>query len=322
VGNFILFPQQVGKFLLVDLNVLLEVFVHLAQFVALLNELGILRQNAIDVFLTHLFVVHRDVLYHLQLLLHPPRLALQLLVDLFCGVLLFGGIALIQSCLALALVDQLLQAAACSLGIIVRVGDGSDLGLEVLELVVIGVDLTLGQFDFAFEACDFDVELLELQGLLLVFLALPDEFVEHVLQIAFAATDFLDHLRLLLLQALDLAVQHVSEVLECGLLIPRILACIFLALDDLQPFEQLMLHLQDFFITLEVLESNVVVLLEQLLEHLLLLFVLPLQTSVFLSQAVIPRLQLFIYGLHLYDLLLLAADLLLNLALVVFFLAG
>jgi iron only hydrogenase large subunit-like protein len=61
---------------------------------------------------------------------------------------------------------------------------------------------------------------------------------------------------------LDLAVKHVSEVLESSLLVSGVLACFFFALDDLKSLKKLVLHLEDLFVALEVLESNIVVLLE------------------------------------------------------------
>jgi hypothetical protein len=73
---------------------------------------------------------------------------------------------------------------------------------------------------------------------------------------------------------LDFAVEHVPEILEGGLFVPGVFAGFFLAFDDLQAFEELVLHLEDFLVAFEVFEADVVVLFEEFFEDLLLFFVL------------------------------------------------
>lgn len=121
---------------------------------------------------------------------------------------------------------------------------------------------------------------------------------------------------------MDLAVQHVPEVLESSLLVACIFASFFLAFDDLQPFEKLVLHLEDFLVTLQVLEPYVIVLLEQFLELFLLLLILPLEFCILLSQSLVPQLEFLVDTFDLHYLLLFALDLLFDFPLVLFFFLG
>ena len=121
---------------------------------------------------------------------------------------------------------------------------------------------------------------------------------------------------------MDLAVQHVSEIFKGSLLIASVFASLLLAFDDLQPFKKLVLHLEDFLITLQVLESDVVMLFEQFFEFLLLLFILTLEFCVLFSQSLVSQLELFVDAFDLHNLLLFALYLLLDLPLVLFFFLG
>ena len=82
---------------------------------------------------------------------------------------------------ALALLNELLQATASSLGIIVRVSNRGYLCLEVLELVIVRLDLVFCHFDLSLKTLDLHIKLLQLQSLLFVLLTLSDELIEHVL---------------------------------------------------------------------------------------------------------------------------------------------
>jgi hypothetical protein len=119
---------------------------------------------------------------------------------------------------------------------------------------------------------------------------------------------------------LNLAVKHIPKILESCLLIPRIFAGFLFALNNLKSLEKLMLHLQDFFVALQILEPDIIVLLEQLFEYFLLLFVLPFKLVVLLSKPVIPCFQIFVDGLNLDYLFLLGANLLFNLSFILLFL--
>ena len=119
---------------------------------------------------------------------------------------------------------------------------------------------------------------------------------------------------------MNLAVKHISKILESRLLIPRIFAGFFFALNNLKSLEKLMLHLQNFFVAFQILEPYIIVLLEQLFEYFLLFFVLPFKLVVLLSKPVIPCFQIFVDGLDLDYLFLLGANLLFNLSFILFFL--
>lgn len=160
----------------------------------------------------------------------------------------------------------------------------------------------------------------ELEAFLFVFLAFLDEFVEHVFEVGLPASDFGDHFCLFLFKGLDLVIEHVPEVLQCGLFIPGIFACLFFRLNDLQPFQELVLHLQYFLIGFQVFEPDVIVLLEQFLESFLLLFVLFLEFSELLGQFLVSLLQLLVDCSDLGDFLLLEPDFLLDFLLILFFL--
>lgn len=121
---------------------------------------------------------------------------------------------------------------------------------------------------------------------------------------------------LLPFKALNFAVQHITEILERRLFISSITTCLLLAVDDLQSLKQLVLHLQDVLVVFEVLETNTVVDFEELLETVLLSFVLFLQLVVLLSQSAILLFQVLIDRSDLQDLLLLLPYLLLYLGLV------
>ena len=79
-----------------------------------------------------------------------------------------------------------------------------------------------------------------------------------------------------------------------------------------------MLHFEDFLIRFEILESDVVMLLEQFLEGLLLLLVRFLELVELLGELLVPLLELLVDGLDLGDLLLLDTDLSLDFLLVLF----
>jgi len=81
-----------------------------------------------------------------------------------------------------------------------------------------------------------------------------------------------------------------------------------------------MLHLKNFFVRFEVLESDIVVLFEQFLECLLLFFVLLLELVELFGKLLVPLLEFLIDGLHFRNLLLLNSNLVFDLLFVLLFL--
>jgi hypothetical protein len=125
-----------------------------------------------------------------------------------------------------------------------------DLGFEEGQFGLVFLNFVFCSLDFLFEDLDLVVQLLELKGFLFVLLAFFNELVEHVFKVGFSVADFLNHFGLFLFKRLDFAVEHVPEVLKSGLLIPGIFTSFFFGLDNLESFEELMLHFKDFLIGL------------------------------------------------------------------------
>lgn len=129
LSRFLFFAHQVAQLFFVILYVFLIVVVHLSEFVALFNELGVLSQDTVDVLFSHLFVVYSDIFDHLELLLHPSRLPLQLFIHLLSCILFLSSFSLAMkliTCL-ICLFNQAFQPLPYSLGVIVRVGNRSHL---------------------------------------------------------------------------------------------------------------------------------------------------------------------------------------------------
>lgn len=93
------------------------------------------------------------------------------------------------------------------------------------------------------------------------------------------------------MEALDLLVQHVAEVLQVDLFILGGLARILLAVDDLQPLQQLVLHLEDVLIVLQVVVPYLVVALEEQLEFVLEVLIFALELLIRLDEGVVEALQ-------------------------------
>lgn len=79
-----------------------------------------------------------------------------------------------------------------------------------------------------------------------------------------------------------------------------------------------MLHFKNLFIALQILETNIIMLLKQLLKNLLLIFILLFELIEFICQSFIAGFQLFINWFHFHYLLLFTLYLLLNLSLILF----
>lgn len=152
LGCFLFFADQITKLFLIVLDVLLVVIIHLSEFVALFNQLRVLSQYPVYIFFSHLFVVYSDVFHHLQLLLHPSRLPLQLFVDLLSSVLFFSSFSLpikFIACL-IRLLNQAFQSFADSLRVVVRIGNRCHLRLEIPKFILVEIDFLFRYFDFFF----------------------------------------------------------------------------------------------------------------------------------------------------------------------------
>ena len=87
----------------------------------------------------------------------------------------------------------------------------------------------------------------------LILIRLLNKFIEHILQILFLFINFPQHLLLIILQHLNLLIQHIPKVFQINLFISRLLASFLLRINDLNSLQQLVLHLNDILIVFQVM---------------------------------------------------------------------
>ncbi len=144
---------QVRQLLFVLLDIVLKLLIQRTQTIALFDEFGILGEYSIDIFLSHFLVVDCYFLDHFEFLLHPFRLAIEFLVDIFSRVVL---IIFVLRCRwnktvsLFTIVDKFFKFLSYVFDILITVGNGWDFGFEEGKFVLIFIDLIFRSFDFLF----------------------------------------------------------------------------------------------------------------------------------------------------------------------------